>query len=88
MAEKKVPMRTCICCRQSKDKKELLRIVKTANGIVPDKTGKLNGRGAYICYDKSCLEKLRKTKALNRTFSCEVDEETYKRVEEAILSEN
>ena len=47
--EKKVPMRTCIACKAVKPKRELVRIVKNENGILLDRTGKLNGRGAYIC---------------------------------------
>ena len=55
---KKIPMRRCLGCMESKPKKELLRVVKTTEGeIVLDMTGKKNGRGAYICKSVSCLEK-------------------------------
>lgn len=66
---KKVPLRKCIGCQVSKPKKELLRIVKDKNGkINVDISGKLQGRGAYICYDINCLEKAKKQKRLEREF--------------------
>lgn len=75
---KKVPMRKCIGCGNSKPKKELIRIVKNKdNEIFLDKTGKKNGRGAYICFNEECLEKAVKSKALNRAFEMEIKEETY-----------
>ena len=55
--------------------------------IVLDKTGKLNGRGAYICDDAECVKKLKKQKLLNRTFSCAVDDGVYAEIEENFLSE-
>ena len=62
---KKIPQRTCMGCNEKKDKKDLIRIVKNkANEILVDKTGKLNGRGAYICNNVECLEKLKKSKRL------------------------
>lgn len=82
-AVKKVPMRMCICCREMKPKKEMLRIVKTAVGdIVLDKTGKLNGRGAYICGKAECVKKLKKSKMLNRIFSQDVPDDVYAKIEE------
>ena len=82
-AVKKVPMRMCICCREMKPKKEMLRIVKTAGGdIVLDKTGKLNGRGAYICGKAECVKKLKKSKMLNRIFSQDVPDDMYAKIEE------
>lgn len=75
---KKIPMRKCIGCGESKPKKELIRVVKDKDGnIFLDKTGRQNGRGAYICFNKECLEKAIKTKALNRAFQMEVTKETY-----------
>ena len=65
---RKVPMRTCIGCRQSKDKKELIRVVRNKeNQIFVDLTGKQYGRGAYICADADCLEKAIKNKGLEKT---------------------
>lgn len=75
---KKIPMRKCIGCGESKPKKELIRVVKDKDGnIFLDKTGRQNGRGAYICFNKECLEKAIKNKALNRAFQMEVTKETY-----------
>lgn len=80
--ERKVPMRTCIACRALKPKRELIRVVKNGDLVELDVTGKKNGRGAYVCNDGKCIEKLKKQKLLNRAFSCAVDEETYRRIEE------
>ena len=61
MQNKRVPLRTCVACRENKDKRDLLRIVKTPEGEVKaDPTGRLNGRGAYVCNKKECVEKLMK----------------------------
>ena len=74
---KKIPERTCIVCRTKKDKSEFIRIVKTKEDIVLDKTGKVAGRGAYICDSLECINKCKKTHALNRAFKQEVSEQTY-----------
>ncbi|RGX13835.1 YlxR family protein [Paraclostridium sordellii] len=75
---KKVPQRKCIACQDKDNKKELIRIVKNKEGqIFLDKTGRANGRGAYICDAKICLEKAIKSKALNRAFKIEVPNEVY-----------
>ena len=73
---KKIPMRTCIGCGTSKPKKELIRIVLTREGdILVDKTGRANGRGAYLCDDPDCLQKAIRRKALNRAFRTQVPDE-------------
>lgn len=75
---KKIPQRQCIGCGQMKDKKELIRILKTQDGsIVIDATGKKNGRGAYICPDQECLQKAFKTKGLERSFKMAIDQSIY-----------
>ncbi len=79
--EKKVPMRTCIACKAVRPKNELIRIVDGENGISLDKTGKADGRGAYICNDTGCIKKLIKLKSLNRTFKKEVDVKVYEAIE-------
>lgn len=83
--EKKTPIRTCIACRTAKPKKELIRIVKYGEEISLDRTGRKNGRGAYICDDKACLDKLKKGKILNKVFSCQVDDSVYAKIEEDFL---
>ncbi|MBQ6922905.1 MAG: YlxR family protein [Clostridia bacterium] len=78
--EKKIPMRTCIACRTCKPKKELIRIVKSGEEISLDRTGRKNGRGAYVCDSAECIAKLKKGKLLNKTFSMPVAEEVYDRI--------
>lgn len=75
---KKIPMRRCLGCMESKSKKELIRIVKTKEGEISlDKTGKKSGRGAYICGNEDCLEKAIKAKRIEREFEVEIEEEIY-----------
>ena len=82
MQAKKVPQRQCIGCRESKDKKELIRIVKTKEGeILLDRSGRLNGRGAYLCDNRECFEKARRSNALIRTFKMNVQAEVYDEIE-------
>ena len=83
--EKKIPMRTCIACRACKPKKELIRIVKSEEGISLDRTGRKNGRGAYICDSAECIAKLKKGKLLNSAFSMPVDDATYDKIAEEFL---
>ena len=83
MAEKKIPVRTCIACREEKPKREMLRVVRNAEGEIRlDFSGKLPGRGAYICNSEGCVKRLRKQKLLHKTFSQEVSEEVYAAIEE------
>jgi len=84
---KKVPLRKCIGCMESKPKKELLRIVKDKeNNMFVDVTGKCNGRGAYICYDTECLKKAIKQKRFQRQFEIQdIDNEIIENIEKAIL---
>ncbi len=86
MAEKKIPMRTCIACKCEKPKRELIRIVKNKEGaFAVDRTGKLSGRGAYICSEKACHEKLVKKRLLNGSFKMEVPTEVYEMIKEELL---
>lgn len=83
MQTKKSPMRKCIACNEMREKKQLIRIVKTTDGTFQvDKTGKLNGRGAYICNNKECFLKAKKSKGLERSFKTSIDEEVYQMLEE------
>ncbi len=80
---KKIPMRQCIGCGEMKSKKELLRILKTAEDeITLDATGRKNGRGAYLCFSKDCLEKAIKKKGLERSFKMKIPKEVYERLGE------
>ena len=75
---KKIPERQCLGCRQMKPKTELIRVLKTPEGnICIDKTGKLNGRGAYICDSVDCLKKAIKSKGLERSFKVEIPQDIY-----------
>ncbi len=83
LRERKIPMRTCIACREEKPKRDMLRVVKNAAGEVSlDFSGKLAGRGAYICNSAECVKRLRKYRLLNKAFSCEIPEKVYARIEE------
>lgn len=83
---KKIPQRTCIGCNTTKNKNELIRIVRTVDGeIIVDKTGKVNGRGAYICDNIECIEKAIKTKKLERTFEKKIEDEIYEKIRGVII---
>ena len=81
-------MRQCVGCRESKEKKQLIRIVKNDQVITIDRTGKKNGRGAYLCDNLECLVKARKNRGLNRAFRMEVDESVYEELERQLLNES
>ena len=73
MNEKKIPMRICIGCNEPKSKKELYRVVKLPdNTLVVDKTGKMNGRGAYICKNAECLDKAFHNGGFMRSFKMRI----------------
>ena len=83
---KKQPQRTCMGCNQKKDKKELIRIVKNKNNEISiDRTGKKEGRGAYICDDVNCLDKLIKIKRLERVFEMSISNEIYESLRGVII---
>lgn len=83
MKTKHVPLRMCTGCNEMKPKKELIRIVHTKEGeIKVDLTGKLSGRGAYLCHSKACLAKAVKAKRLERAFSTQIPEDVYKSLED------
>lgn len=78
MAERKIPLRKCIGCCEMKDKRELVRIVRSKEGeISVDLTGKKPGRGAYICKNTACLDKAERTKRLSKSFSAPISPEIY-----------
>ncbi len=73
---KKIPMRQCVGCGEMKNKKEMLRVIKTAEEeILLDTTGKKNGRGAYICPNGECLKKAIKSKGLERSLKTAIPQE-------------
>ena len=82
---KKIPMRKCVGCQQMKNKKELLRVLKTAeNEFVLDATGRKNGRGAYLCFSKDCLQKAIQSKGLERSFKQSIPKEVYEKLEKEL----
>jgi len=79
---KKIPMRQCVGCGSMKTKKEMMRVLKTAEeGIILDTTGKKNGRGAYLCVNMECLQMARKNKGLERSFKMSIPNEVYDNLE-------
>ena len=84
---KKIPLRQCVGCREMKSKKEMLRVLKTAEEeVILDITGKMNGRGAYLCKDAECLKKAMKTKGLERSLKMEIDKCLYGKLEKEFLN--
>ena len=79
--QKKIPQRQCMGCRERKAKRELIRVVRGTDGSVSlDFSGKLNGRGAYICPDPDCLKKAQKARSLDRSLEVPIPEEVYDRL--------
>ena len=79
---KKIPQRQCVGCREMKDKKALLRVVKAPDGTVSlDFGGKKPGRGAYVCRNVECLKLARKARRLEKAFSCRIPDEVYEKLE-------
>ncbi|MBC5659767.1 YlxR family protein [Anaerosacchariphilus sp. NSJ-68] len=82
---KKIPMRQCVGCQEMKSKKEMLRVLKTAEDeIVLDATGRKNGRGAYLCFSRECLAKARKNKGLERSLKMSIPSEVYDSLEKEL----
>lgn len=79
---KKIPMRQCLGCREMKPKRELIRVVRSPEGEISlDFRGKKPGRGAYVCHDVACLQRARKTRALERAFETAIPPEVYDAME-------
>ena len=79
--QKRIPMRQCMGCRERRAKKEMIRVVRCTDGAVQlDFSGKLNGRGAYICPNGECLKKAIKSKALDRSLEVTIPQEVYDRL--------
>ena len=82
---KKIPLRKCTGCQEMKQKKDMMRVLKTAEGqIVLDTTGRKNGRGAYLCRSMGCFERAVKNKGLERSLKVKVPEETYESLKKEI----
>ena len=82
---KKIPMRQCVGCREMKEKRELIRVVKSPEGEVSlDFKGKKPGRGAYVCHSAECLKRARKSRALERAFETQIPAEVYDAMEKEL----
>ena len=85
MQKKKIPLRKCTGCGEMKPKKELVRVVKTPDDkVLIDLTGRVNGRGAYICPDEKCLRIARKSKRIEKSFQMQIPDEDYDKMEEEL----
>lgn len=86
---KKIPVRQCIGCGEMKNKKDMMRILRTPEEeIILDLTGKKNGRGAYLCKQSECLKLARKNKGLERSFKMSIQSQVYDKLEEEFLKAN
>ena len=81
---KKVPMRTCVVSREKLPKNELIRVVKTDDGVIVDLTGKVNGHGVYLKKDAEVFEKAKKTKVLNKLLETTVEESVFEELNKLI----
>ena len=82
---KKIPLRKCVGCQGMKNKREMIRILKTSeNEFMLDATGRKNGRGAYLCFSKECFEKAVKCKGLERSFKQSIPKEVYEKLEKEL----
>ena len=82
MSVKKIPLRQCIGCGEMKSKKEMIRVIKTAEGeVLLDATGRKNGRGAYLCPSMECFKKAVKGRGLERSFKMAIPREVYETLE-------
>ncbi len=84
---RKIPQRQCVGCREMKDKRELIRVVRSPEGDISlDFRGKLPGRGAYVCPNEDCLKRARKSRALERAFSTQIPPEVYDALEKEMAN--
>ena len=80
--QKRIPQRQCMGCRERKNKRDMIRVVRTPEGTVSlDFSGKLNGRGAYLCPDPECLKKAIRSKSLDRSLEVTIPQEVYDRLQ-------
>ena len=85
MKNRKIPLRTCVVTKEALPKSELLRIVRMPDGkVLPDLSGKLNGRGAYIKKDINVLEKAKKSKILESRLECKIEDSIYEEIKKII----
>ena len=90
MIKKKMPLRMCLGCREMKEKRELVRMVKSPDCIIhiDDVKGKSPGRGAYICSNSACIDKVIKTKAFERAFGQKIESGIYDLLKDKLVNRN
>ena len=87
--QKKMPQRQCMGCRERKEKRAMIRVVRCTDGSVNlDFSGKMNGRGAYVCPSPDCLKKALRSKALDRSLEVTIPEEVIARLEKEMEGAN
>lgn len=84
MKARKIPMRMCVVTREKFPKMELIRVVRTDDGVIVDETGKVNGHGAYLKKEASVFEKAKKNKILNKVLECDVPDEVFDELDKLI----
>ena len=85
MKTRKIPMRMCVGCREMKEKRSLMRIVKSPEGVISfDRVGKAPGRGAYVCRSKECLDRAVRQRQLERALETKIDEQVFAQLREEI----
>ncbi len=88
MNNKPIPQRMCVGCREMRNKRDLIRVVKTPEGeITIDSKGKMNGRGAYLCPNEDCLQKAVKAKGLERAFKQKITEDVFNSLKERLAQD-
>lgn len=87
---KSIPQRMCVGCRTMRDKKQLIRVVRRTEeaGLALDPSGKMPGRGAYLCREEDCFKKAVKNRGLERAFKMKVDDNLWQMVREQIEEKN
>ncbi len=87
--QKKIPQRQCMGCRERREKRQLIRVVRTPEGkVCLDFSGKLSGRGAYLCPDPECLRKAQKARSLERSLEVPIPQEVYDRLAKEMEAPN
>lgn len=89
MRNKKIPLRMCLGCQEMKPKKELIRIVRKAHDLTVqiDLSGKVSGRGCYICKNIDCFEKAVRSKRLEKSLDCKIPDEVIEQLKEEVIDE-
>ena len=88
MKQKKIPLRMCVVTREKIEKRNLLRFVKTEDGVIVDPTGKVNGHGVYVKKDKDVIKKAKDNKIIDKALECSISDEVYDKALEVVENGN